>query len=36
MLNHLEKKTCCQVDYHQLSKVPEARTTAFKLYMLNT
>lgn len=35
MLNHLGKKSPCQVDYHQLSKALEAKTSASKLYMLN-
>lgn len=35
MLNHLGKKSPCQVDYHQLSKALEAKTSVSKLYMLN-
>lgn len=35
MLNHLGKKSPCQVDYHQLSKALGAKTLASKLYMLH-
>lgn len=35
MLNHLGKKSPCQMDYHQLSKTLEAKTSVSKLYMLN-
>lgn len=35
MLNHLGKKSPCQVDYHQLSKALQAKTSASKLYMQN-